>query len=372
MERISLQIQDLPQEVYVGKTYQYFVRLRNDEAYPVTVALISNQDDFVPGVTIPANSHEDVEITSEFKDTGKLLIKYTALKNGIDLDFVSQVVEVIPRENDVQTTKNTEKSTKLNNIVAEIFIRILAQVVGAILLNFTLLRLGTWLNIISFPWLDGWPEFFIWFIPWEAFVGLFGVGFLIAGLFSNGFGKGMIAAIFSIAICLIIMFNTMPNFFQVVFWSGENGERMEVTLKPGIMTVIVGGDGHRIWLHNDPNAKNPSLEKLINFLRNDKTDQHPYVIGSFVCADFAETLHNDAEKAGIRAAYVSVNTDHALNAFNTTDKGLIYVDDGGLDTIAHVVIGDKYTIEPLWPEDRNRLASVTVNVGIVEDFQIDW
>jgi len=45
------------------------------------------------------------------------------------------------------------------------------------------------------------------------------------------------------------------------------------------------------------------------------------VVGSFVCADFAETLHNNAEKVGIRVAYVTVNGIHALNAFDTTDRG---------------------------------------------------
>ena len=52
-----------------------------------------------------------------------------------------------------------------------------------------------------------------------------------------------------------------------------------------------------------------------------------------MCADFAERLHNDAEMAGIRCAFVTVDTSegfHALNAFQTTDQGLIYVDDTGL------------------------------------------
>ena len=371
MERITLQIRGLPKEVDVDKAYQYFVRLRNDEAYPVTVVLKSNQDALVYGVTAPANSHEDVEVTSEFEDTEEWEITYTAMKNGIELDSISQIVKVITREEAVDTAHDTEKWIKSKNIGAVILLLILAQVGGAILLTFALLRLGTWLNFISFPWLDGWPEAFIWFIPWEAFVGFLGFCLLILGLFGNGLRKGMIAAIFSVILCLVVVFNTMPNFFQVVFWSGENGERMEETLEPDIMTNIIGGDGHRIWLHNNPNAKDPSWEELLKFLRNDKTDQQPYIIGSFVCADFAETLHNNAEKAGIRAAYVSVK-NHALNAFNTTDRGMIYVDGGGVDTIAHVVIGDKYTLEPMWPEDRNRLARVTVDVGIVGNVQIDW
>lgn len=42
-------------------------------------------------------------------------------------------------------------------------------------------------------------------------------------------------------------------------------------------------------------------------------------------------MHNNAEAAGIRAGWVSLtfegtNDGHALNAFETTDKGLVYID----------------------------------------------
>ena len=136
--------------------------------------------------------------------------------------------------------------------------------------------------------------------------------------------------------------------------------------------VVVGGDGHRITLVNNPNATNPTYDQLLLFLKMDITEKHPYVLGSYVCSDFAETLHNNAEKAGIGAAYVSVNCRHGLNAFMTTDRGLIYVDDAGLDTIAHVVVGDEYALDLIWPDDRKRLAGVSVDVGIVKSVQVDW
>jgi len=346
--------------------------LHNNEVHPVTVALRSNQNDLVCGITIPANSYEDVEIATEFEGDAEFEVDYWAMKNGMELADASQVVKIRMQEGFLDKRDNAWKWIKLKNTGAVLLLLVLSQVGGAILLIFALLRLGTWLNLISFPWLDNWPEAFIWFIPWEAFVGFFGLCLLLLGLFGNGIRKGMLAAIFSITICLVIMLSTMPNFFQVVFWSGEDGERMEETIEPDMMTCIVGGDGHRIWLHNNPNATNPSWEELLHFLRNDETEQHPYVVGVFICADFAETLHNNAEKMGIRAAYVSVNKDHALNAFNTLDKGMIYVDVGGLDTVAHVAIGEKYTLEPLWSEDRDRLVSVMVGVGIVDDVQVEW
>jgi len=121
--------------------------------------------------------------------------------------------------------------------------------------------------------------------------------------------------------------------------------------------------GSQVCLVNYKNATDPTWSELIAFLESDDTDEHPYSEDSFVCADFAEMLHNNAEASGIKAAWVAVDfkfvlpsvttlpipaptfpsitmapdkklgygisipgEGHALNAFNTTDKGLIYVD----------------------------------------------
>jgi len=292
MERIALQIIGLPPKVNIDKVHQYYVRLRNDEAYPITVVLKSNQDDLVYGVTISSNSNEDVEVTSEFEDTGEWEITFTAIKDGMVLDSVSQTVEV------KKSKSKAEPGIGCSFIVILVFVLIIVIPVF-------------------------WPQ--------------------ISGFFIGQIPK-------------------------------------EITIEGA---VVVGGDGHKITLVNYRNAVDPTYDQLLAFLRNDTTEQHPYVgqpfyiqgqyrEGNYVCSDFAETLHNNAEKAGIRSGYVSVNVNHALNVFNTTDRGLIYVDDGGLDTIAHVVIGDKYVLEPIWPEDRSRLAGVTVSVGTVESVQIDW
>jgi len=88
--------------------------------------------------------------------------------------------------------------------------------------------------------------------------------------------------------------------------------------------------GSEVCLVNYKNATDPTWDELIAFLQSDNTDEQPYLNASFVCADFAEMLHNNAEAAGIKAAYVGVDfvegEGHALTAFNTTDKGLVYAD----------------------------------------------
>jgi len=134
--------------------------------------------------------------------------------------------------------------------------------------------------------------------------------------------------------------------------------------------------GDFIVLINNSEAKNPTYSELLAFLKADETDKFPYqptllVVGFYygeaedkiklgpikniiegltkptpprICADFAERLHNNAEIAGIRAGYVSLdlvgytdptnldippNSSHALNVFETVDRGLVFIDSTG-------------------------------------------
>ena len=101
-------------------------------------------------------------------------------------------------------------------------------------------------------------------------------------------------------------------------------------LKEDAHTWLARSDGKPVRLHNNPAATDPTLEELIAFLQEDKTNELLYVDGEFVCTEFALTLHDHAESAGLRAGYVTLTFDegigHALNAFETTDFGLVYVD----------------------------------------------
>ena len=89
--------------------------------------------------------------------------------------------------------------------------------------------------------------------------------------------------------------------------------------------------GEHIYLINNANAGNVSFKTLKAFIISDQTDKDLYIPSIQMCGYFAETLHNNAERAGIRAAVVIVEFEaglapHALNAFETTDRGLVYID----------------------------------------------
>jgi hypothetical protein len=115
-------------------------------------------------------------------------------------------------------------------------------------------------------------------------------------------------------------------------------------------------------LVNNPDAVNPTYAELLDFLRADVTDLYRYVYNYYMCGNFAETVHNNAEAAGIRAAVVfiqySEGQGHAINAFVTTDKGLVYIDCTGserqgpssLDSIVNNMrIGTAYICTFLFP-----------------------
>jgi hypothetical protein len=146
--------------------------------------------------------------------------------------------------------------------------------------------------------------------------------------------------------------------------------------------VLIGGDGEPIILIDNPDAVDPTYAELVAFIRQDTTDTNDYLehprIG-YVCADFAEDVHNSAEAAGIRAASASVDFEgdeegHACNAFDTIDKGLVYIDCTGQsssdkinfhleeteegfvfvddnpdswDAVAYVKVGKEYGLVPL-------------------------
>jgi hypothetical protein len=111
-------------------------------------------------------------------------------------------------------------------------------------------------------------------------------------------------------------------------------------------------DGTPFNLTNNPDASQPTWAELEQFLKDDPTQLEPYVLGKHDCSAFAEELHNRAEARGISAAIVVVRFDdgnlHALDAFFTQDRGLVFVDDTGSgerddpDKIAYIKIGREY------------------------------
>jgi hypothetical protein len=131
---------------------------------------------------------------------------------------------------------------------------------------------------------------------------------------------------------------------------------------------IMNMAGQNVVINNHIGAVDPGFKELINFLSEDLTENKDYVYPVYTCGDFAAHLHDKAEKQGIKCGVVGVkfNTTykenlsgtlnisnypppyssydtcrgHAINAFHTTDRGMVYVDSTGI-TVEEKGMGNK-------------------------------
>lgn len=98
---------------------------------------------------------------------------------------------------------------------------------------------------------------------------------------------------------------------------------------------------------DESKLRDPTWAELERFVETDKTDTREYILSEFDCEGFTITLRDHAWRRGFRSGYVAIGlgenaAGHALNAFQTTDKGLVYVDNSEQDTIGYIKIGEVY------------------------------
>ncbi len=120
----------------------------------------------------------------------------------------------------------------------------------------------------------------------------------------------------------------------------ENDISKELTKLNTINSEInILQSGKKYELHD------PTYAEVEIFIYQDETNEKPYDDEMFNCGHYAQEVNNNAEEQGIRCAYVSVNFTlgerHALVAFNTTNKGLLYYEPQ-LDKKAYLDIGKYY------------------------------
>jgi len=105
--------------------------------------------------------------------------------------------------------------------------------------------------------------------------------------------------------------------------------------------------GHSDGLATQVDLSNPTYMELLNFLSRDRTDSKPYIVGEYICTDFSAEVNNNAEGEGIRCALVYIEyadedePGHAVVAFETTDRGLIFIEPQS-DSIVNAAIGKRW------------------------------
>ena len=127
---------------------------------------------------------------------------------------------------------------------------------------------------------------------------------------------------------------------------------------------------HTSYYFGSRELRDPTYQEALQFIELDPTDKNLYKDEKYTCADFATDFKNNALKAGYSCGYVLVflaNWSHALNCFNTTDCGIIFVEPQK-DEIITLTIG-----QPYW--DRTKYAPLYDGVAYddtVTGFLIEW
>jgi hypothetical protein len=110
------------------------------------------------------------------------------------------------------------------------------------------------------------------------------------------------------------------------------GDNSRIRYSPGVtltlLAVIVIVLGLLLAIPLPSTAKSVKYSDVIRFLNKDDTYRIPFQPGEFVCWDFAKRLQKDVIGSGIRCSVVTLawgdsDRSHVINAFATTDKGLI-------------------------------------------------
>jgi hypothetical protein len=90
--------------------------------------------------------------------------------------------------------------------------------------------------------------------------------------------------------------------------------------------------------------KNPTFQELKDFILKDTTSRNRFVLNTYECRHFATEVDNSAEAAGLRCGFVLLcfeRGQHAVVAFETTDRGVIYIEPQ-TDAAIDVAVGSMY------------------------------
>ncbi len=126
---------------------------------------------------------------------------------------------------------------------------------------------------------------------------------------------------------------------------------------PSDLTDMVEGRGYWIYMITDATLtitadgyvlKNPSMEEVYDFIKTDKTDEN---VGTdeYVCRHFAVDFKKNAFDAGYFCYWVYIlfqDGAHSIVAFDTTDRGLVYIEPQNDDIVETLQVGHTY----LYPE----------------------
>lgn len=137
-------------------------------------------------------------------------------------------------------------------------------------------------------------------------------------------------------------------------------------------------DGREVGLSTLVGLHNPTYFEMRSFLLTDRTSTTVYDLDDNNCMDYSTIVVNNAEAVGIRAAIVLLTyeplngvetTDHSIVAFDTTDRGLVFVEPQS-DETAYPTVGIRYRDAIPLPPGYYWLPSPADDM--IEEIQVLW
>ncbi|MHB8104858.1 MAG: hypothetical protein ACYDG5_04885 [Dehalococcoidales bacterium] len=90
--------------------------------------------------------------------------------------------------------------------------------------------------------------------------------------------------------------------------------------------------------------RNPTFEEMRQFILKDPTNRKQFVANVFECRHFATEVDNNAKADGWRCGFALLcyaQGQHAVVAFNTVDRGLVFIEPQ-TDVAINVKVGGTY------------------------------
>jgi hypothetical protein len=106
-------------------------------------------------------------------------------------------------------------------------------------------------------------------------------------------------------------------------------------------------------------SHSPTFQEAVQFIKSDQTNANQYLEERYTCTDFATDFFNNAIGTGYVCGYVTIyfpnGQCHAIDCFNTTDCGLIFVEpqtDSIVQLIRNQPYWDRAKYEPQIYDDK--------------------
>jgi hypothetical protein len=98
----------------------------------------------------------------------------------------------------------------------------------------------------------------------------------------------------------------------------------------------------------------PTYLEVVRFIQKDTTDLFTYNETYFNCMYFAQYVDINVERQGIRCALVvlyfnGTDAGHAIVGFNTSDKGMVYVEPQSDEWVQNLVVGNDFWTDCIVP-----------------------